>query len=268
MLAHYEAGDPDHPMIVLVHGVCNAGVQWVDLIRHLSDRYFVIAFDSLGHGVSPRFPDGELDSPADSSALALEEALDYVERLHNKKPVVIAHSMGGAMSSKLSIRRPDLFAGLILEDPAWLSTEQAAGYRERAGEQIELGKKWRTNPAAALRGNMELRPHWDSQSHAAWIYAKTLVDPRLLAAGIVSFPEPWREVAQAISVPSVIVTSDTDEVLIGTSGIQAIAELGNPALRTEIIPNVGHAVSEDAPEEFCALVDKYLAQWLPNSPSR
>lgn len=262
MLAHYEAGDPENPLVTLAHGVCDVSLQWVDLMKHLSSKYFVIAFDSLGHGLSPRYSAEELEVPGDSMMNALEEALDYQEKLHGKKAVMIAHSMGAAVSSKLATYRPDLFTGLILEDPAWLSDEQAEQYKESADEQVENSKVWRSDCLASLKDNVALRPHWDVPSQSAWVYGKSLVDPALLKRGIVSFPEPWREIAAKISVPTLVLTSDTDEVLIGTDGAQAIRDLGNPALSVEILPGTSHGLRLDAPQAYEKLVDAQLAQWI------
>ena len=262
MLAYYAAGNPENPMIVLVHGVCDSATAWADLTAHLAQRYFVVALDSLGHGLSRRYRDGELAAPGDAAIAEMESTLEYLEQLYERKPIVISHSMGAAITSKLSTLRPDLLRGMILEDPAWLSEEQKAGYRERAQEQVATSQElWRADPAGTVRGNHEQRPNWSAASHFGWAFGKALVDERLLATGIVSFPDDWREIARRICVPALVVTSDTNEVLIGIEGVSAIAELGNAAIATAIIPGTGHGVRLSKPEEFHALVDEQLAQW-------
>lgn len=262
MLAHYEVGDPRNPMVVCVHGVCDVSAQWADLMQRLADRYFLIAFDSLGHGLSPRYTQAELATPGDAAMDTLAQALEFQEHLHGKRAAVIAHSMGAAISSKLAAHRPELFAGLLLEDPAWLNDQQRAGYLSRSAEQVALSTIWRGDPVKNLKDNVHLRPHWSSTSHTAWAYGKTLVDPRLIATGVVSFPEPWEEVAAAITVPTVVITSDTDSVLVGKTGAAAIAQLANPAINVEIIPGTSHTVRLDAPEEFYATVNQHLSAWL------
>ncbi|MDD7464658.1 MAG: alpha/beta hydrolase [Actinomycetaceae bacterium] len=258
MLAHYEAGNPSNPMVAFVHGVCDVGAQWAELMQHLADRYFLIAFDSLGHGLSERYTQEDLASPADAAMAALAEALEYQEKLHGKRAAVIAHSMGAAISSKLAVHRPELFTGLILEDPAWLNDQQRAGYLNRSAEQVELSNMWRNDPVENLRNNTLERPHWSSTSHTAWAYGKTLVDPNLIATGVVSFPDAWEDVAAAITVPTVVITSNTDRVLVGEAGAAAIAQLANPVLSVEMIPDAGHGVRLDAPESFYAIVDRQL----------
>ena len=47
-----EAGDPDAPAIVLLHGFPTSSFMFRDLIPRLADRYHVIAPDHLGFGWS------------------------------------------------------------------------------------------------------------------------------------------------------------------------------------------------------------------------
>lgn len=259
MLSHYVSGEPQNPMVVLVHGVCDSASAWVDLINHLSEHYFVIALDSLGHGTSRRLRDSELDDPGEATANELELTLEHLEELYGQTPMIVAHSMGAAVSSYLCVRRPELMKALFLEDPAWLSPAQAAGYRQRAGEQVaRCERTWQANPVETLADNVAQRPGWSAASHYGWALGKGLVDPRLLGTGIVSFLKPWREIAGALRVPTMVVTSDTDEVLIGLAGVEAITKLANPLVETQIIPGTGHGVRLSAPEQFHALLDAWL----------
>lgn len=259
MLSYYVAGNPEKPLVVLVHGVCDASTTWVDTINHLKSDYLVIALDSLGHGTSPRYQPAELPEPAVAGERELEETLEFLEETYGKTVAVVAHSMGAAMVSELSTRRPDLFRGLILEDPAWLSDTQKQGYLDRRHDQVELSQMWRGDPLQTLVGNLELRPHWNAASHFGWAFAKALVDPALLEVGIVSFTRPWQEVAAELSVPTTVITSDTDEVLVGLDGAKTIREVGNPALKVEIIPGQDHALRLGAPQAFFAILDRDLA---------
>lgn len=262
MLSYYVAGEARNPLVVLVHGVCDSALAWVDLINHLSENYFVIALDSLGHGTSRRLRDSELDDPGEATAKELELTLEHLEKLYGQTPMIVAHSMGAAVSSYLCVYRPELMKALFLEDPAWLSSSQAAGYRQRAREQVMLCENtWQTDPVETLRGNRELRPDWSAASHYGWAFGKGLVDPRLLDTGIVSFLKPWQEIAGALRVPTMVVTSDTDEVLIGLEGVAAIAQVGNPLVQTEVISGTGHGVRLGAPEQYHASLDGWLHRY-------
>ena len=262
MLAYYASGNPENPMVVLMHGVCDSATCYVDVIRYLQDQYFVVALDGLGHGVSPRYTEDQLADPFAAAVAEVEATVEYLVKLYGKTPALVAHSMGGAIMSVLLGKRPDLFVGGVLEDPAWLSEEQYAGYIERGPEQVELSAGWRGKPVATISENAELRPDWEGVQHYGWAFGKGLVDPQLLASGVVTFSESWEEVASKIARPTVVVTSDTDEVLVGEAGVQQMLALCNANIIPEVIPGQNHAVRLGAPEEFEQIVKQHLSQLL------
>ena len=60
-------------------------------------------------------------------------------------------------------------------------------------------------------------------------------------------------------MPTLVLTSDTDEVLIGTAGVNEINSIGNPSLQVGVIPGVPHALRRSAPVEFNSLVPDFIA---------
>ncbi|MDY5272863.1 MAG: alpha/beta hydrolase [Arcanobacterium sp.] len=277
MLAHYMVGDPQAPLVVLVHGVTGSATTWTDLIQHLSSSYCIAAIDMLGHGLSPRYNEHTLVSPGDAGAVALEETLNYLVKTHGKKAILIGHSMGGSLSSSVASKRPELVSGLILEDPAWSSPEQKAAYQTHTDEYLSYAKRvWQRNPIATLTQNVEERglstpdfeqpgsdgSHgWSVPAHHGWAFAKPLVDVNLIATGITAVSQPWQEIARALTIPTVVITSDGADIIIGHRGAAEIAALGNPHITVEFIAGVGHNIRHSAPAEYAAIVDRYLAQW-------
>src|SRR3569833_1055623 len=63
-----EAGSPDLPVIVLLHGFPTSSFMFRDLIPELADRYHVIAPDYLGFGYSDAPPVEEFDYTFDALA--------------------------------------------------------------------------------------------------------------------------------------------------------------------------------------------------------
>ena len=47
MLSFIAAGDPNRPLVVLLHGVCDAAIAWSDYIDYLSHDFRVVAVDML-----------------------------------------------------------------------------------------------------------------------------------------------------------------------------------------------------------------------------
>ncbi|WP_406711061.1 alpha/beta fold hydrolase [Trueperella pyogenes] len=147
------------PLVVLCHGVTDNAASLSDLVRRLAPEYRVAALDCLGHGLSRRFHDDELAAPLDSALVALEDALEVLVQEHGPA-LVIGHSMGGALASRLATKRPELFTGLICEDPAWLSPEQASSYKTSLPRIRASHEDIRRDPAAALAANRCAYPDW------------------------------------------------------------------------------------------------------------
>lgn len=106
-------GRETSPPVILIHGLGSDHTQWLELIEDLRDRYHVIAYDILGHGLSQR------GRWADHSLEAMAQDLDDVMRLANgRKVIVIGHSMGGMIALTWCGLNPryvrEKLAGLIL----------------------------------------------------------------------------------------------------------------------------------------------------------
>ena len=54
-IAYREAGAPGKPKIVLLHGFPSSSHQYRDLIRSLSDRFHVVAWNAPGFALTDAF---------------------------------------------------------------------------------------------------------------------------------------------------------------------------------------------------------------------
>lgn len=102
------------PDILLLHGFASSSRMWDVLVAglHRSARFW--ALDFYGHGASPIAPNGrkhDID-------LHVESAIDFCDS-HGLRPrAVMGHSMGGLVTLKLALSRPDLAERLVLLCPA------------------------------------------------------------------------------------------------------------------------------------------------------
>lgn len=101
------------PVVLMIHGLgAQAGNFDYALIDKLADRYRCIAIDRPGMGWSDR-PD---EAPANPRAQAGYVA-EVIDALGLEKPLIVGHSLGGAIGVCLAMDHPEKIRGLALLAP-------------------------------------------------------------------------------------------------------------------------------------------------------
>jgi pimeloyl-ACP methyl ester carboxylesterase len=110
----YEDAGGDGPPVVLVHGLGCDHTFMAPQFTYFRGAHRVLALDLRGHGRS--------DKPRQSYTIpAFTDDLAWVcSELAVERPVVIGHSMGGAIALELAGERPEQLAGIVLLDTAVL----------------------------------------------------------------------------------------------------------------------------------------------------
>ena len=102
--------------VVLLHGKNFSGAYWEQTIRALHDRGFrVVVPDQIGFGKSSkpeRFQFSFHALAAHTTAL--------LDALHVDKFVLVGHSMGGMLATRLAVQYPERVARLVLVNPIGL----------------------------------------------------------------------------------------------------------------------------------------------------
>jgi len=105
---HVEAGPPDAPLLLLVHGFPTSSIDWYDVIDRLAEHYRVSAFDFPGYGFS--------DKPNDwpySLALDAELLIHHVtDVLGASQCRVVAHDRGDSVALLALHQRVTASAGI------------------------------------------------------------------------------------------------------------------------------------------------------------
>jgi len=254
---HGRSPGPGVPTLFLLHGLTDSGSGWPEGVRHWQDRYAIVAVDQRGHGLSPRFTEDELDRhPGD---LFVQDAVSVLEQLD--RPVVVGHSMGGAVALAAAVRRPELVRALVLEDPAPRGPEEqhpsGRGKEFLAGVQQSLAAP---DEEALYRLRKEQHPDWPDSELLVTGLAEQQMDLAFLERGEYKPTTPWTELFAAVSVPTLVVSGDrADEVVIGHEIEAGIARIANPLVTLVRIGDAGHCIRREQPEEFYRTVDDWLA---------
>jgi len=106
---HYaELGDPEDPVVLLLHGYSDSWFSYSRILPLLPDGRRYIAPDLRGHGKSGR-PEGGygMDSLA-ADVLALMDALGIA------RATVVGHSMGSFVAQRVARQAPGRVDGLVL----------------------------------------------------------------------------------------------------------------------------------------------------------
>ena len=108
---HVEAGDPEAPVLLLVHGFPTSSIDWVDVAAGLEGRFRVCALDFPGYGFSDK-PRGWGYSLARDAQL-LEHYLDHV--VGADTAVVVAHDRGASVALLFALQRAERRSATPLE---------------------------------------------------------------------------------------------------------------------------------------------------------
>jgi pimeloyl-ACP methyl ester carboxylesterase len=275
---HYvEAGRPDGPLMVLVHGFPQFWYAWRYQIRHFKATHRVVAVDMRGYNESGK-PDG-IEAYQMEELVAdlrgLVEALG-ASRTSPKGIVLVAHDWGAAVAWTFAALHPELLSGLvILNMPHLLALVDSRG---KTWEQAlkswyiiffqcpilpELGLL--AEDMAAFKRLFKGVVNLDDETMEAYKYAfKDFASwNRPLNYYRMTTTERFKNFLETnkekfyIDVPTLQIFGTADTALSVGAARAGSAWLG--AGRLELLEGVSHWVQEEAPARVNSLIDKFLA---------
>jgi pimeloyl-ACP methyl ester carboxylesterase len=108
-----EAGPPDGPVVVLLHGSPSSSFMFRNLIPLLADRYHVVAPDHLGFGLSDAPAVDEFDYTFDALA-GLTAGL--LEQLGVDRFAMYVQDHGAPVGWRLALSNPDAVSAIISQN--------------------------------------------------------------------------------------------------------------------------------------------------------
>ena len=242
-------GDANHPAIVFSNSLGTKYSMWQPQIDALKKDYYVICYDTRGHGASSA-PQG----PYSIEQLGTD-VIQLLDHLNIQKASFCGISMGGLTGQWLAIHHPDRFNHVIVCNTA-AKIGQAQAWNDRAALVREQGLKPIADTAAT---------RWFTEP---FIQSNTAIVQSLsndLGAGS---PEGYasccealakadvREELASIQVPVFIIAGQQDPVTTVEDGQYMLDRISNAQL-FEI--NASHISNIEQPEAFNQAVLNFIA---------
>jgi pimeloyl-ACP methyl ester carboxylesterase len=224
----HEDGNPDAPVLVLIHGLSSSHRCWSRNVATLGERHHLRLVEL--------FPRGRLGMRFDlaETAIALAAALESAGR----GPVsVLGHSMGGLIALHLASLAPDLVERLVLA-AAPVAAPPRSVMRQLGGVLLSGART-------------------DARSVGLVMATLAAAGPvRMLAATHATLRADLAAEAARLAVPTLLLWGEADAIVPVETG-RRLAEI-IPDGRLVTIPAAGHQAMWDAPERFNAAVLSFL----------
>ena len=148
-ISYLTAGDPKGPRLIYVHGTPGSALAWADYLVRPLPGWESLAYDRPGFGQTKP---ARAEPSLERQAQALEK---FLVKRRGRRPVLIGHSLGGAVVCQAAVGFPDRISGLVILagslDP---ELEHIAWYQKVA----EWGFMPRLLPQVLVNANREVLP--------------------------------------------------------------------------------------------------------------
>ena len=244
---YIATGSKEHvdssPAMTFVHGTGMDHTVWTLASRHFA-RYGlnILAVDLPAHGRSG----GELKPTIEDMADWVVQALDAAGQ---ESTIMVGHSMGSLVAFNVAARYPDRVTSLAMVGTSMpmpvgnLLLDNAEKDNHLAKEMINY---WSHSPSAHLGG---------SQVPGTWMLGKLIRLLERAGSGVIyndllaceKYTEGL-ERSKNIQMPTLLILGE-DDFMTPIKDAKALAET-IPNSRTILIPNCGHAIVSEAPNDM------------------
>lgn len=262
-LMHYVdegTGDP----ILLVHGTPTWSFLYRNQIAHLSQEYRVIAVDHLGFGLSEK-PEDAPYGPEDHA----RRLTAFVDSIGLKSFSLGVHDFGGPIGLSYAIHNPDTVNRLILFN-TWLWSLKQDRLMRWTGRVMRgfLGRLFYRRFNGSPR--FMLKAAWGSEtgltdevhSHytAPFKSSKDRTAPWVLAQALIGSTEwyesQWAHISQITDKPTLVIWGLNDPTFDESYLARWERTLSLETIHR--LPDIGHFVPDEAPEQVNAKITAFL----------
>lgn len=263
----YEAGSPDLPTALLIHGLGDEADTWRHVIAPLATRFHVVALDLPGFGRSDK------SSRSYTASFLCNTVLELLDTLSIAQAKLIGSSLGAVLSQFIGLEHAERVSGLVLIDGTLLAHKQPLNLTTLLflvpGVGEWLYTRLRKNPQAAFEtlrsyyADLDALPEKDRDFLFQRVNERVWSDDQRRAyfsvlrnlAGWVTRQQRGLAARLArLQVPTLVVWGEQDQVM-PVDNARALVDV-QPSAKLVVLPGVGHLPQQESPDAvLCAILD-------------
>ncbi len=240
-------GPEDGPPLVLLHGAGLSSTAWYANIPGLSADHRVYAVDVIG------------DAGKSVADRLMERPIDYAEWLSEvfdglriEKGHLLGHSYGGWLTLNMALVYPERLKSIVLLAPA--ASIYPMTFLTKLGLHLMAFKFLR--PSA--RSMFKMIASKGVVFEATFMNLMEMVTKYCVSA--IMFPTVYADEAlRQIELPALLLIGEQEKIYHPEKAIGRAKRL-MPGLSAEIIPNMGHAMIMEQPEEINSRILAFLSE--------
>lgn len=234
------------PPLLFVHGASgNLNDQMVAFRSELQGKARLIFVDRPGHGYSQR---GGAENPAQQA----ERYKELLDDIGVEKAILVGHSLGSASVAAFAVNYPDRVKGLVFLAPATHSWDTGVTWYYDVAALPIIGEIF-TETVLLPAGQMSLDagtqsvfdPQRAPENYVAAAAIPLMLRPKTFrsnardVAGLNAFVKEFMQRYKEISVPTVVITGDKDDVV--APSIHSVGlERDIKGAKLVVLPGIGH----------------------------
>lgn len=259
---YYEETGSGTP-VIFVHEYAGDYRSWETQMRHFGQRYRAITYNARGYEPS--------DVPDNVGAYSQHRAADDIgavlDHLGIAKAHVVGLSMGGFATLHFGFRHPARALSLVVAgcgygaEPGQIDrfraeAETIADFIQANGMQV-FAAKYAYGPTRVQFENKDPRGFAEFRQmlseHSALGARNTQLGVQRERPSLYDLIEPMK----ALTVPTLVLTGDEDWPCLAPG---LLMKQTIPTAALSVMPNCGHAINIEDPDEFNRIVSAFLAQ--------
>jgi pimeloyl-ACP methyl ester carboxylesterase len=248
------------PPVVLVHGTPSRSCIWREVVPTLAEGHAVYVYDLLGFGESERGEGQDMSIAAQGRGLA-----ELIEAWGLDEPRMAGHDIGGGIALRTHLLEGVPFERIVLLDAVVLTpwgTPSLRHVKEHLGAYRTMPNDVFEAYVAARLGQATRRP-MDEEVFEAYLsqwrgVAGQAAYLRKDEALIERDTAELEQLLSSIEAPVQVVWGEEDGWL-DPSQARLLAEK-IPNAQLHLVPDAGHFVMEDAPEEVTEVLGAFFSE--------